>query len=162
MSFSLIIQVLILLGVSNGAPVVAKKILGPRYAWPVDFGAKLQDGHAVFGSSKTYRGLIVAVAATSLAAPAIGIDWRYGALTALLAMLGDLASSFIKRRLGHAPSSRAPGLDHIPESLLPALALSAVLDLSAGEVVAIVAGFWLGAVVLSRLAFQIGLRDHPY
>ena len=36
------------------------------------------------------------------------------------AMLGDALSSFIKRRMGAAPSSRATGLDQIPEALLAA------------------------------------------
>jgi len=40
-------------------------------------------------------------------------------------MLGDAVASFIKRRFGTAPSSRATGLDPIPEALLTLLAMKA-------------------------------------
>ena len=49
----------------------------------------------------------------------IGLDWRIGALVAAMAMLGDLFSSFLKRRMGLAPSRQAIGLDQIPESCFP-------------------------------------------
>jgi hypothetical protein len=41
---------------------------------------------------------------------------------AFMAMLGDLFSGFVKRRLGMGPSDKALGLDYVPESLLPLLA----------------------------------------
>ena len=37
-------------------------------------------------------------------------------MAATMAMVGDLLSSFVKRRLKFQPSSRATGLDQIPES----------------------------------------------
>jgi hypothetical protein len=46
-------QVLTLLLLVNSAPAVAKKILGDRFAWPLDFGIELPDGHRLFGASNT-------------------------------------------------------------------------------------------------------------
>jgi CDP-2,3-bis-(O-geranylgeranyl)-sn-glycerol synthase len=77
-------------------------------------------------------------------------------------MVGDLCSSFIKRRLGFEPSSRATGLDQIPESLLPALLGRWLLALPAGDVVAVTATFFVGEIVLSRILFRLKLRDRPY
>ena len=77
-------------------------------------------------------------------------------------MAGDLLSSFIKRRLNRPPSSRAIGLDQIPESLLPLLACHEALALTAADIGIVVAAFFAGAVILSRLLYRVGLRDEPY
>ena len=77
-------------------------------------------------------------------------------------MAGDLLSSFIKRRLNRPPSSRATGLDHIPESLLPLLACQHALMLTVADIGIVVGAFFAGAVVLSRLLYRLGLRDEPY
>jgi hypothetical protein len=75
----------------------------------------------LFGPSKTLRGLVVSVVATTLSAPALGLAWTTGLLAGAAAMAGDLGSSFIKRRMGLPSSSRALGLDQVPEALLPEL-----------------------------------------
>ena len=77
-------------------------------------------------------------------------------------MAGDLFSSFCKRRLGLPPSSRASGLDQIPESLLPLLACRDLLGLAAADIAACVVLFVVGEVVLSRVLFALRLRDRPY
>jgi hypothetical protein len=77
-------------------------------------------------------------------------------------MVGDLISSFVKRRLGMPPSSRAPGLDQIPESLLPALLAEFVLPITAIDIIATVIAFMFCEVLFSRILFRIGLRDQPY
>lgn len=155
-------EMLVLLVVANGVPVLGKKIFGARFSRPLDGGLKLPDGHPLFGASKTVRGVLLSLIATGLAAPALGLDWSDGALIALLAMLGDLASSFIKRRLGRPPSSMALGLDQIPESLLPALAFKSRLGLMAWDIAGVVFAFILLELLLSRLLYGLRLRDRPY
>ncbi|MGD9613997.1 MAG: CDP-archaeol synthase [Alphaproteobacteria bacterium] len=157
-----LLGLLLLLAVANGAPLLAKKAWGGALAWPLDGGMCFVDGRPVFGSSKTVRGVLVSVAATAAAAPLVGIAWWLGALIGATAMAGDLISSFIKRRLNRPPSSRALGLDHIPESLLPLLACHKALALTAADIAIVVAAFFVGAVVLSRLLYWVGLRDEPY
>src|SRR4051812_28167242 len=126
-----VLQLLTLLTLANGAPIAAKDLLGDRYAWPVDGGLHFLDGRPLLGKSKSWRGLLVALGACSVAAPMLGLDWRLGVVIGLAAMIGDLASSFTKRRLDLKPSSRATGLDQIPESLLPALVAAGALDVGA-------------------------------
>jgi CDP-2,3-bis-(O-geranylgeranyl)-sn-glycerol synthase len=155
-------KMLVLLVVANGAPVLGKKIFGATFNRPLDGGIKLRDGRPLFGPSKTVRGLVLSIAATALAAVALGFDWKDGALIALLAMLGDLASSFVKRRLGRPPSSMALGLDQIPESLLPTLVFKARLGLTAWDITGVVFAFILLELLLSRLLYGLHLRDRPY
>jgi hypothetical protein len=77
-------------------------------------------------------------------------------------MAGDLLSSFLKRRLGLAPSSRATGLDQIPESLFPLLACRSALALTAMDIATGCVIFFVGELLLSHLFFRLGLRDRPY
>jgi hypothetical protein len=157
-----IAQMLILLALANGTPVFAKKIFGERLSRPVDGGLRFFDGRPLFGASKTIRGALLAILVTTAGAPLIGLDWRIGALVGTLAMVGDLVSSFIKRRLAMASSSQASGLDQIPESLLPLLACRGALALSYLDMLVVLVLFFVGEVLLSRLLFKFGLRDRPY
>jgi CDP-archaeol synthase len=162
MQVVLLLQLLILLVVANGSAVAAKKLLGETLARPLDGGAVLVDGRPVFGPTKTIRGVVVSVLATAICATLMGLGWRVGVLIAVFAMVGDLFSSFVKRRMDLAASSMAIGLDHIPESLFPLLASRLLLPLSILEVVAGTAIFVVGALVLSPLLFKLNLRDEPH
>lgn len=155
-------QLLALLTLANGAPVIAKRILGERFAFPVDGGLILPDGARLFGRSKTVRGILLAVVVTTAGASLVGLDWRIGALIGAAAMVGDLFSSFVKRRLRMAPSSRATGLDQIPEALLPLVVCSGPLALTFLEIAVVVAIFMIGEVILSRFLFYLRVRDRPY
>lgn len=155
-------QLLVLLTLANGAPVIAKRVLGDRLAHPIDGNLILTDDAPLFGKSKTIRGIALAVIVTAVGAPLFGIDWRIGALIGATAMLGDLFSSFVKRRLKLAPSSRATGLDQIPESLLPLLAASGHLALNYMEIAVVVMFFLVGEIILSRVLFHLRVRDRSY
>jgi CDP-2,3-bis-(O-geranylgeranyl)-sn-glycerol synthase len=158
----LIAQLLALLAVSNGTPVVATKLLGTERASPLDGNATLSDGRPVFGSSKTLRGVILSIALTTACAPLIGLGWEVGLVVSVGAMVGDLFSSFVKRRLGMSSSSKFTGLDQIPESLLPLLACMALLPLTPLSVAVGTFLFFVGALLLSRVFFKLNIRDHPY
>jgi len=162
MHMSLLLQLLILLVVANGMAVGAKKLFGAVFARPLDGGALFLDGQPVFGPSKTTRGIVVSVLATSVCAALMGLGWEIGALIATFAMIGDLLSSFLKRRLHLASSSMAIGLDHIPESLFPLLASRLLLPLSTLDIVVGVTVFVVGALILSPLLFKLNLRDEPH
>jgi hypothetical protein len=162
MNVLLVTQLLALLVVANGTPIIVEKIFGRYLAYPIDGGLELSDGKPLFGSSKTLRGLTLSILATTAFAPLIGLDWRIGALVALMAMIGDLISSFLKRRMGLAPSDRAIGLDQIPESLLPLLACAFFLPLTVFDVVVATTLFFIGDLALSRLLFKLHIRDRPY
>jgi CDP-2,3-bis-(O-geranylgeranyl)-sn-glycerol synthase len=152
----------VLLTVANGTPVIAAKILGNNSALPLDGNVTLFDGKPLFGSSKTLRGVLLSILLTTACAPLIGLDWVVGSVVALTAMIGDLFSSFAKRRLGMADSSQFTGLDQIPESLLPLLVCMFLLPLTLIDVAIVTTIFFVGALVLSRILFKLNIRDRPY
>jgi CDP-diglyceride synthetase len=158
----LLLRLLILLAVANGVPLAARTLFGGHWSAPVDGNRSFLDGRPVFGRSKTIRGAALAILATSAAAPVLSLGWRTGAVVGALAMAGDLFSSFCKRRLGVPPSSPALGLDQIPEALFPLLGCKALLSLPIGGIALVVAMFFTGEVVLSRLLYAFRLRDRPY
>jgi CDP-diglyceride synthetase len=129
-----ILQLLVLMTLANGTPIVAKKIFGPRFARPLDTGIIFFDGRPLFGPSKTIRGIVASILITTASAPLIGLDLTIGAIVAGATMAGDLFSSFVKRRLNLPPSSQALGLDQVPESLFPMLACRAALSLTVADI----------------------------
>lgn len=159
---ALIAQLLVLLTVANGTPVIAAKILGKTFPHPLDGNTTLSDGRALFGSSKTVRGVLLSILFTTACAPLIGFDWKVGALIACTAMIGDLLSSFVKRRLGMPDSSRFIGLDQIPESLFPLLASMLLLPVTPIDVAIATVIFLIGALGISRILYKLRIRDRPY
>jgi len=155
-------KILALLGIANGTPIIARKLLGDRFAQPLDGGFRWFDGRPLFGASKTIRGLTLSIACTALAAPLLGIEAVLGAGLASASMLGDLASSFVKRRLGLRPHSQALGLDQVPESLLPLALLHQPLGLGPGDIAVLLVLFVLFEIVLSRLLYRLRIRERPY
>lgn len=157
-----IAKLLLLLAAANGTPVLVRWILRDRADAPLDGGWHMADGRPLLGPSKTIRGLICAIVATTLVAPLLGFPATIGFLVGAAAMLGDLISSFTKRRLGLPASAMALGLDQIPESLLPLVALWPILALSLADGVVILAAFFTGELLLSRLLYRLHVRDRPY
>ncbi len=156
-----ILQVLILLGVANAAPIVARELLGERLNWPLDGGKTFIDGAPIFGSTKTVRGLLASLLMCAAGAAALGLSASFGAGFAAAAMLGDLVSSFIKRRMGVASSSPVTGLDQIPEALFPTLAALPYLDLSALDVAIIVTLFFFLDIAVSPVLYRLKIRKIP-
>jgi CDP-2,3-bis-(O-geranylgeranyl)-sn-glycerol synthase len=83
-------------------------------------------------------------------------------LVGLFAMVGDALSCFFKRRLGLEPGERATGLDQVPESLLPLLAVKGEQGLSWWDLGVLVLVFTLFSMGVSRLLFRLKLRKRPY
>lgn len=151
-----------LLLAANGAPVLAKRLLGQRWNAPIDAGLRLPDGRPLLGASKTWRGLVSGIAAAAIVGALFGFGPMFGALFGAASLAGDLLSSFTKRRLGIASSGRATGLDQIPEALLPLLYARTALELGFADLLLLTLGFLGGSLVLSRLAFRLGIREQPY
>lgn len=161
-SAMLVAKVLLLLLLANGTPVIIKKLLGPRLAFPLDGGKKYIDGRPIFGNSKTVRGFIFSITVTAIGATLIGYSILTGVLFSVVSLSGDLCSSFIKRRLGLPPGSRALGLDQLPESIFPVLFCWKIFGLDIPTAVTIVVIFFVGELILSRFLFRLNIRDHPY
>jgi CDP-2,3-bis-(O-geranylgeranyl)-sn-glycerol synthase len=158
----LILQLLALLGVANGTPIFAKKLLQDRLSTPLDGGLTLPDGEPLFGASKTIRGVILSVVATAGSAVLLHLDWGTGATIGGLSMLGDLFSSFVKRRLHLPLHAQAFGLDQIPEALLPLLIVKEQFNLTSNDIAVLVIAFIVLELVLSRILFRLKIRDRPF
>lgn len=158
MDLWLVSKLVVLLVIANASPVVASLVLGKRWDQRLDGGYTLPDQQPLLGASKTIRGLVASILVTAALAPVFGLSILQGAGFGLLAMLGDLGSSFIKRRLGLASSHSVPLLDQLPETLLPLLAMQTALPASAPEIAAAVAVFIVLDLVLSRLPGKIRQR----
>lgn len=153
---------IVLLTLANGSPVVAKKLFGSRLAFALDGGILLLDGRPIFGASKTIRGIVASIVVTAVGGILLGLGYELGALMAMVAMAGDLFSSFLKRRMNMPPSSQALGLDQVPESLLPLLACQESLGLSYADIFAVVLMFFVGELAISRVLYILRIRDQPY
>lgn len=159
---STLILLLFLIIVANGAPVLAYDLLKDRWAWSVDGNTRCPDGRRVFGPSKTIRGILFSLVATSVCAFLLRQPLSVGLILAATAMAGDLISSFVKRRLGKDTGSQALGIDQIPEVLFPLLAVKSRYGLSVIGIIALVVGFIIFELAASRFLFKVHLRKHPY
>jgi CDP-2,3-bis-(O-geranylgeranyl)-sn-glycerol synthase len=115
---------------ANMAPVFAAKILGSKFAYPLDFNLKFK-GQPLLGKNKTWRGLIAAVLVAtvivylqkisfySLLQGFCLIDyslinvWVWGVLFGLGVILGDAVKSFFKRRANLKPGDKSLPWDQI-------------------------------------------------
>ncbi len=156
------LQLLLLIIIANGAPILIRVLLNDSFNLAVDFGQKLPDKKWIFGPSKTWRGIFAALVATPAAAWLLGYSAETGLLIAVYSVLGDLVSSFIKRRLAMKPSAMAPLLDQVPESLFPALMMMESFNLNISSVILLVLIFVIIELVLSHILYRWGIRKRPY
>jgi CDP-2,3-bis-(O-geranylgeranyl)-sn-glycerol synthase len=156
------IDMLLLLLAANGAPVIGQFLFGARGALPVDCGRELRNGRRLFGASKTWRGLLLAVAACSALSLLLGYGGAFGLVFGALSMAGDLLSSFFKRRMGLAPGARSTALDQLPEALLPSGFAVLVLHLDVWWVAVLGLTFMLGQMVLSLPLYWLHIRKKPH
>ena len=145
----------------NSLPPIVAVIVGDRYRRAVDGGRMWFDGRPLFGDHKTIRGLTVAITGGTLAFAWLKIPWWVAGIAALLAMSGDLLSSFIKRRSYLNSGQGVVVLDQLLEAFLPLLFLNRylVLDLKQNGTILILfitASYWC-----SRLWIYITGRPLP-
>jgi len=160
--FSSFIDLLVLILIANGTPVVSRELLRGHFNQPLDFSLRLPDQYRILGPSKTWRGLLSSLAVTSFCAMVMGYPWHTGFIIALGSLSGDALSSFIKRRLGKPSSSLFLLLDQVPESLIPALIMAETFALELLDVFWLVVIFVLAELVLSVLMFKLSIRKNPY
>lgn len=92
--------------IANSTPVVFGG--GP----PVDGGRLWQDGKPILGKNKTIRGCFSGILAGTLIGVLQG-NLPGGLAQGTGAILGDLISSFMKRRLDYQPGSSMPIVDQL-------------------------------------------------
>lgn len=156
------LNVLLIISAANAAPVMLHLTLRRGHGWPVDGGRQWRDGRPVFGASKSVRGVVAAVVAAAVVAWALGLPLLVGAAAGALSMVGDLLSSFTKRRLGLEPSSRFVGLDQAPEAFLPLLVLIPLAGVGVWSALTAAVLFVLLGPPLSWMLYHAGIRQEPH
>ncbi|SOB77838.1 Putative integral membrane protein DUF46 [Marinobacter sp. LV10R510-11A] len=156
------LKLFVMLVLANGAPVVAAKVFRRRWSAPVDAGLHWFDGRPLLGKSKTWRGITSGALCCALFALATGHGFVFGLLFGLLALAGDLLSSFIKRRLGLKSSARMSWLDQVPEAAFPVLLAMAWGLVNAWVALFVVVFFTLANMWISPLLYRLGIRRQPH
>ncbi|HET8802376.1 MAG TPA: CDP-archaeol synthase [Marinobacter sp.] len=156
------LELFVMLVLANGTPVVAARILKRRWAAPLDGGRLWSDGRPVLGKSKTWRGLVSGALACAMFSLVTGLGFGFGLVFGVLGLLGDLFSSFVKRRLGLPSSARAVGLDQIPEAALPMIYAVIGLPVSGWIGLVVVTVFTAANILVSPFLYRWGIRRHPH
>jgi CDP-2,3-bis-(O-geranylgeranyl)-sn-glycerol synthase len=146
-----LLHALLLLMVSHVTPWAVARVAGDRLAAPLDLGRRAPDGERLFGDHKTWRGLLSGSLACAVVAQVTGFGALRGCGFGALALAGDALSSLLKRRLHRPPGAEVPGLDQLPEALLPLVAYRSALGLSVPQVVAVALGFLLLDIAVTRI-----------
>ncbi|MGA3115863.1 MAG: CDP-archaeol synthase [Syntrophobacteraceae bacterium] len=161
----LFIRLLILLWLINFAPPFLAQIFESKWSFPIDGGYLFPDGRPLFGRHKTVRGVLAGIITGGLIGAALGFPLWLGLGTGLLSMLGDLLSSFLKRRISFTSGDAVPGLDQVPEGLLPFILIANYYSLSVGYVLVFGVVFGLGAyfgsIFLSRVLLRKPFESYP-
>ena len=155
-------KLLLILIVGNGVPVILYRCFGDTFSKPVDGGYKLPDGARLFGGSKTWRGFFAGIIGAAIAALLLGFTVVFGLFFGFLSLSGDLASSFIKRRMKQPESNQSVGVDQIPEALIPLVVGAFWLNYGVSTVVIVTLSFFLLNVLVSPILYQFGIRKHPH
>jgi len=140
---------------------LAGKLLRNRGAAPLDGGTTLRDGARLLGSHKTWRGFLAGLLASALTAWAVGYSLALGVQFGALSLAADALSSFIKRRLHRAPGTNVPGLDQLPEALVPLLVLGRPLGIGVNGAIAVSLVFMGLNLILLRPRRRVGANLRP-
>jgi hypothetical protein len=146
-----IVRALALLIAANAAPVVLAKLARDRGAAPLDFGWVLPDGERLFGSHKTWRGLIAGIAACAGVGLLFDVMPIIGAGSACASLLADAASSAAKRRMHLKPGTEYPGLDQVGEVLVPLALFANPLSLEWREIILVAVAFSVLDIATAQL-----------
>jgi len=150
---------------ANGAPVVFG---GGR---PLDGGRTFRDGRPIFGPRKTVRGFISGVLVGVLTGLALGLVGLVpalpdalvlGFLMGLGAMLGDLAGSFVKRRLNRPPGAPAPLLDQLDFVVGAVLLVLPFRPPALDELACVLVLTPLIHLATNFTAYKLGLKKEPW
>lgn len=169
-------------GIANMMPIFASRWpLIRQYDQPVDLG-KTYRGKRIFGSHKTWRGLIVGMifATITLCLQVLLVEHvsfvanltdqiDYTALPVLVlgplfgfgALAGDCIESFFKRQIGKAPGEGWFPFDQIDYIVGGALATMPFVQLTILQYVALIVIWLVVHVIASYVGFIIGVKERP-
>lgn len=150
------LHALVLLIAANATPVAVAKFVDERWSAPLDLGFVLADGERLFGSHKTWRGLIVGVLAAAVAAALMRLPLWIGVALAVVSLVADALSSAVKRRMKLQPGTECPGLDQLGEALLPLMLFAQPLSLDARRIALVTIAFCILDMAATRWRHRRG------
>jgi uncharacterized protein len=158
MTILLDLKLLSLLWLVNFTPPLLSFFFDKKFNLPVDLNKTCIDQKPFLGPHKTWRGLFGALFCGSLLAFLWDFTLWVGFFTALLSMLGDLLSSFTKRRLDKPSGRNFPVLDQFFEGALPFLLLSPYFNIGFFRTALLIIIFCIGSYIGSVFYKDILLR----
>ncbi len=147
---------------ANAIPVIAGG------GFPIDFGKNFSDGRRIFGRNKTFRGFLAGFAVGTAAGLAESTVFNYpimfGLLLSLGALFGDLAGSFLKRRLCIPPGGLFPVVDQVDFIVGGVIfSLPVALHMLSWELTATVLIISPPVHLMTNFAaYKLGLKDNPW
>jgi len=127
----------------------------------IDGGLKFIDGRSIFGSHKTIRGFISGLIMGTIVGLLQG-KTGYGFLLSFGALFGDLAGSFIKRRLSIESGSPFPIVDQLSFVLFALIFVFPFSYLTVEEIFSAVFFTPLFHVITNATAYFLGLKAYPW
>lgn len=123
-------KILLLLLSINAIPLLLARFFPKIAAGPLDNNHKFLDGYPVLGRHKTIGGFLCGILAGGILGHLMGFSLILATAAGFLSMLGDIFTSFIKRRLHFAEGTELPVLDQAFEGGFPLLLFHWVWSLS--------------------------------
>jgi CDP-2,3-bis-(O-geranylgeranyl)-sn-glycerol synthase len=162
---------------ANMAPVMVKKTFN-KLAFPIDFNRKINN-KPVFGKNKTFRGLIFGVLFAIITAFIQFLFYRnniftdisiadysgwllLGFLMGAGAVLGDLAESFVKRRMNYKPGKSFIPWDQTDFVIGALIFVYPIIMLSLNKIIIILLLSFVLHIIVNHIAFYIGVRKERW
>jgi len=164
---------------ANAAPIIAKKFLSNSLSTPIDFNKKFH-GKPIFGSHKTFRGVISAVIFAIITtyiqkyllysnlyiSSILIINYQQPLLIGFLfgfgTAIGDLTKSFVKRRLGIKPGAKWFPWDNMDYILGALLFISFIYTPPASIIVILLITSPIITIIANKIAFRIGWKEKEW
>jgi CDP-2,3-bis-(O-geranylgeranyl)-sn-glycerol synthase len=159
------------------APIIVKKIF-KSLAVPIDFNKKINN-KPIFGKNKTFRGLIFGIIfaiiftyfqfilySNNILVGLVIIDYSNWLLIGFLmgfgAIFGDLAESFVKRRLNYEPGKSVVPFDQLDFVVGALIFIYPLAVLSSSKIIIILIISFILHIVINHAAFYLGMRGEKW
>ena len=162
---------------ANMAPIIVKDIF-KNLAVPIDFNKKINN-KPIFGKNKTFRGLIFGVIfaiifaylqfilySNNILVDLAIIDYSnwllIGFLMGLGAIFGDLAESFVKRRINYEPGKSFVPFDQLDFVIGALIFVYPLAVLSLNKIIIILLLSFVLHIMVNHIAFYSGIRKEKW
>lgn len=137
---------------------------------PIDLGKTLWDKRRVFGDGKTFNGaaagigcgLLYRVTENLYLSKALATELYLAFLLSFGAIAGDMAGSFVKRRIGIERGESAPFLDQLDFAIGGLLLASLVVEIKMETVIILLLISPIGHLGVNIIGFLLHKKEVPW